>query len=361
MSIVEMRPAGASADSWNKVFDIMNAYALSEALYTATELDIFGILERRGPLLLEEVAGAAEIEINAARVLLLGICATELVTRDPDSKRYQNSAAASEFLVDGVKTNLRPYVRFSATIQRVGMLRLTDSVRGARNEGLELFPGAGGTLYERLRGHEELEDLFQDALSVYSDYLLNECLRVAELYQVRRFLDIGGGNGTTAVRLCKSIPGLNVSVFESPSVCEIGRRNIAAYGLSDRIKYCEGDAFEDPWPAGHDGIFMGHFPEIFTRERVRCLYGRAFETLKPGGMLFLWVAVADDNETGGRQAAKTSMYFLSTASGGGITYPIADHVELLRDVGFSIKNVYRIGGLEHACIVATRFQIPGEP
>lgn len=358
MSIIEMNQLSASTDSWTKVFDVMNGYALSEALYAATELDIFGILERRGPLLLEEIAAAAEIEINAARVLLLGICATELVARDPDNKRYSNSQAASEFLVDGVKTNLRPYVQFSEKIQRVGMLRLADSVRGSRNEGLELFPGAGRTLYERLRSHEELQDLFQSALSVYSDYLLDACLQVPELHIVRRFLDVGGGNGTTAVRLCKSIPGLKVSVLETVSVCEIGRRNIAALGLSDRIKYFEGDAFDDAWPTGHDGIFMGHFPEIFAPEHVRCLYGKAFETLEPGGMLFVWVAVAGDNETGGRQAAKTSMYFLSTASGGGITYPIADHVELLGSVGFDIKNVYRFGELEHACIVATRNCIP---
>lgn len=354
MSIIEMRPAGVNANSWNKVFEIMNAYALSEALYTATDLDIFGILERRGPLLLEEIAEEAEIQINAARVLLLGICATQLVARDPSTKRYRNSEAASDLLVKGVNSDLRAYVQFSAKIQRIGMLRLTESVRGGRNEGLELFSGVGATLYERLRGHEELEDLFQDALSVYSDYLLDECLQVAELYEVRKFLDVGGGNGTTAVRLCKAIPGLEVTVLETPSVCKIGRAKVMASGLSDRIKYYEGDAFEDDWPAGHDGIFMGHFPEIFAPGRVRHLYERAFNTLEPGGMLFLWVSVTDDNETGGRQAAKTSMYFLSTASGGGITYPIADHVEMLRDVGFTVKNVYRIAELEHACIVVRR-------
>jgi hypothetical protein len=361
MSIIEMRPVSTNTNSWNKVFEVMNAYALSEALYTATDLDVFGILERRGPLLLEEIAEAAKIKIHAARVLLLGICATQLVTRDPDTKRYRNSEAASELLVDGAKNNLRSYVQFSAKIQRVGMLRLTDSVREGRNEGLELFPGAGATLYERLRGTGAEQDLYKDALGAYSEYLLDECLQVEELYDVRKFLDVGGGSGTTAIRLCKAIPGLDVTVLDAPSVCEKGREKAAACGLSDRIKFCEGDAFEDAWPTGHDGIFMGHFPEIFAPDRVCRLYQSAFDTLEPGGMLFLWVAVTDDNETGGRQAAKTSMYFLSTASVGGITYPIADHVELLQDVGFAVKNVYRIDELEHACIVARRNQISEEP
>ena len=354
MSIVEMLPEGAKTNSWNKVFEIMSAYALSEALYTATDLDIFGILERKGPLLLDEIAKEAEIPINAARVLLLGICATQLVARNPDTKRYENSQAASELLVEGAKNNLRSYVKFSAKIQRVGMLRLTDSVREGRNEGVDLFSGAGVTLYERLRGNDELEGIFQDALNVYSDYLLDECLRVAEFYDVRKFLDVGGGNGTTAVRLCEAISGLQVTVLETPSVCAIGRDKVAASGLADRIKFFEGDAFEGAWPTGHDGIFMGHFPEIFAPDRVRCLYQKAFETLEPGGMLFLWVAVTDDNETGGRQAAKTSMYFLSTASGEGVTYPIADHVDLLQGVGYIVKKVYSFRELEHACIVAAR-------
>jgi hypothetical protein len=113
------------------------------------------------------------------------------------------------------------------------------------------------------------------------------------------------------------------------------------------------DMFAEAWPPGSDGILLSHVVEIFPPETITTLYRRAYAALSPGGRLFVWAIMADDAETGGLQAAKSSIYFLSTASGEGMAYPAAAHERWLAESGFSRIARYDAAGIDHGAIVAT--------
>ena len=100
--------------------------------------------------------------------------------------------------------------------------------------------------------------------------------------------------------------------------------------------------FADLWPSGCDGILLSHIVEIFAPEKIRFLYGKALEFLVTGGRLFVWTIMANDPETQGLQAAKSSTYFLTTASGEGMAYPAKDHAQWLREAGFRAVKRYSI-------------------
>lgn len=112
--------------------------------------------------------------------------------------------------------------------------------------------------------------------------------------------------------------------------------------------------FEDEWPAGHDGILLSHVVEIFSPEKIIFLYEKARNSLMSHGSLFIWTLMANDLETGGLQAAKSSMYFLSTASGEGMAYPGREHEEWLRSAGFINVKQYRASETDHGAIVAKK-------
>jgi cyclopropane fatty-acyl-phospholipid synthase-like methyltransferase len=169
---------------------------------------------------------------------------------------------------------------------------------------------------------------------------------------VRRLLDVGGGDATTAIRMCDRYPRLEVIVLETPSVCAIGRRNVVERGLTDRISFIEADMFGDEWPSGMDGVLFSHVVEIFCPERVHVLYRKAQSSLSSGGVLFVWTIMANDDETAGLQAAKSSTYFLSTASGEGMAYPAREHVEWLAALGYRDIKRYDHPSIEHGAIVA---------
>ena len=173
-----------------------------------------------------------------------------------------------------------------------------------------------------------------------------------EFADVQHLLDVGGGDATNAVRLCQRHAGLRVTILEIPSVTPIARAAIECHGLDDRIKLWEGDMFTDPWPSGCDGILLSHIVEIFTPEKIRFLYRKALELLVPGGRLFVWTIMANDLETQGVQAAKSSTYFLTTASGEGMAYPAKDHANWLREVGFRAVKRYDSPEIDHGALVA---------
>ena len=111
--------------------------------------------------------------------------------------------------------------------------------------------------------------------------------------------------------------------------------------------------FRDPWPEGFDAILLSHFVELFTPEKIESIYSKAYEALPAGGRLFVWTMMSDDSETGGLQAAKSSIYFLSVASGEGMAYPGGDHERWLHNVGFS--NIKRYDALHgHGGLVAAK-------
>jgi hypothetical protein len=70
--------------------------------------------------------------------------------------------------------------------------------------------------------------------------------------------------------------------------------------------------------------------------------------------MFVWTIMADDSETAGLQAAKSSIYFLCAASGEGMAYPGAEHEQSIREIGFSTVRRYDAAEIDHGALVAIK-------
>jgi cyclopropane fatty-acyl-phospholipid synthase-like methyltransferase len=176
-------------------------------------------------------------------------------------------------------------------------------------------------------------------------------MAVKEFSKVSRLLDVGGGDGTNAIRLCERYPSLKVTLIDLPSVIEKARANIEAHALSDRVT-CEAvDMFADAWPSGCDGVMFSHVLEIFSPEKIRFLYEKARAYLKQG-QLFVWSLMCDADEAGSLQSVKSSLYFVTVASGEGMAYPVRDHVQWLSDAGFHVAAIYDARAIDHCALVA---------
>lgn len=177
-------------------------------------------------------------------------------------------------------------------------------------------------------------------------------MAVKEFGEVTRLLDVGGGDGTNAIRLCERYPSLKVTLIDLPSVIEKARENIRAQGLSDRVT-CEAvDMFTDSWPQGCDGVIFSHVLEIFSPEKIQFLYQKSRAYLRDAGQLFVWSLMCDDDETGGLQSVKSSLYFVTVASGQGMAYPARDHIKWLNDAGFEVTAEYDARTIDHCALVA---------
>ena len=347
--------AGAtlSNDEWTQLCQVMNGYIYSQTLATACELALFTFLSANPGATREALERAMGLTAHGTRVLMLAACAAGLVHRDGETGGYRNSEMAEKALVAGSPHSMLAFVKFNHHIQQRCSSRLTRALQERRNAGLDEFPGPGMTLYERLAGYPQLESLFQEAMGAYTR-LSPKMLELAEFSEVQHLLDVGGGDGSNAFRLCRCFPRLRVTILETPSVSRIAREAIAGSEFIGRIACVEGDMFADPWPLGCDGVLFSHVVEIFSPEKIRFLYGRAFSGLPPEGKMFVWTIMANDSETAGLQAAKSSIYFLCAASGEGMAYPGREHEKVIRETGFRTVRRYSAAETDHGALVAIK-------
>ena len=304
-----------------------------ETLVAAARLDIFTLLARRGAMTRAAMTRELGVEEKPLRILLLGCVSLGLLVKK--GERYSNSRVANLALSRDQARNILPILEWQHLINYRAMFHFADAIKANRNVGLEVFEGSENTLYGRLTHHPELELVFQramESISVQANELLAEYV---DLSSVRLLVDVGGGNGTNIIRLARRYPALKALVFDSPSVCEIARGNIADAGLADRLGASPGDCFADNFPAGVDCVLFCHFFTIWSEERNQALLRKAYEALPSGGAAIVFNMMQDDDESGPLTSAMGSPYFLTLATGEGMLYTWSEYEAWMRAAGFS--------------------------
>lgn len=335
-------------EEWQTLCEMMNGYIKTQVLSTACDLGVFDVIERGATV--ESLAKRLEIDEHGCRVLLLGLKQLKLVSVS-ETGAITNAPLTRRCLLRNAAQSMVPFVHLNDKIQHRACLHFTQALREGRNAGLDEFPGDSATLYGRMATDPALERLFHEGMGAYTR-LSPRMMKVNEFADVSMLLDLGGGDGTNAIRLCERYPSLMVTLVDLPSVIEKARANIEANGLSDRVTCVASDMFSDPWPGGCDGVIFSHVLEIFSPEKIQFLYKKARAYLERSGQLFVWSLMCDDDEAGGLQSVKSSLYFVTVASGEGMAYPVRDHVRWLNDAGFNTVMKYDARAIDHCALVA---------
>ena len=76
---------------------IFGGHIYFQTMYAAVQFDLFTILDTEGPLTLEQIAEKLDIEIQPARILLLGLVSIKLLDKKKDL--YKNSLTATAFFL----------------------------------------------------------------------------------------------------------------------------------------------------------------------------------------------------------------------------------------------------------------------
>ncbi|WP_295438485.1 methyltransferase [uncultured Thiodictyon sp.] len=331
---------------------IAQGHSAFQLLWAGAELKLYDTLcgsPGLSPGAIGEALGLAEYP---CRVLLVGLTALGVVEKRGDA--YFNADLTERLLVSGQPESFTPVLGWQAHIVYPGLQDFLESLRAGTNLGLARFPGEGTTLYQRLVAHPALEQVFQDAMSALSNQANRHLLAGYDFSRFSHLVDAGGGDGTNAIAIARHYPDLKVTIFESPSVCEIAARNVAAAGLADRVFTHPGDFWTDPFPCGIDAILFCHMFTIWSMERNLQLLRICAAAVEPGGSVLLFNMMGDDDRSGPLSTALGSPYFLAIATGEGELHSWSDYEQAMHQAGFA--EVKRVTGLplNHGIIVGTR-------
>ncbi|MES2353890.1 MAG: methyltransferase [Pseudomonadota bacterium] len=331
---------------------IAGGHSAFQLLWAGIELGIFDLLSREPQLTLAQVADQTKLQPYPARVLLIGLTALGLIKKH--DAQYSNASLTEQMLVKGKPGYAAPILGWQAHIVYPGLIDFVESLRQSRNVGLERFPGPGNTLYERLTAHPKVEEIFQTAMSSLSSQANTHLLSAYDFGNLSHIVDAGGGDGTNAMALARKFPKLRVTIFDSPTVCEIARKNIAANGLEERVSVWPGNFLSDPFPPGIDAVIYCHIFTIWSLEHELALLKRTYSALPSGGSVFLFNMMGNDDDSGPLSTALGSPYFLGIATGEGMLHSWNDYETIALKAGFA--NVRRIDNLplNHGLIVGTK-------
>ena len=103
----------------------------------------------------------------------------------------------------------------------------------------------------------------------------------------RRFLDVGGGDGTLAAQVLNDAPDLMVDVYNLPAVAPLVEQTRSRCGHPERLSFVAGDFLTEPLPSGYDALAFVRVLHDWPTAISRRLVEKAYQALPPGGLLLI--------------------------------------------------------------------------
>ncbi len=217
-----------------------------------------------------------------------------------------------------------PFVDYIASLVENYYVNMADVVRG-KTDFTSLIPHPPRTREDSVFYETIHRSNLHFPIKMLRDY--------AQLHEVNRLIDVGGGIGDIASILCERFPELNVTLINLPSAVELVEENVAARGLSERITPTVVDMYREPYPKG-DAVFFGRILYPMNPQFCTMLLQKAHDALEPGGRVLILDMVISD-------PAKPNYdyltHYLCAVGMGFSVLEFKDHAiypELLRSIGF---------------------------
>lgn len=151
----------------------------------------------------------------------------------------------------------------------------------------------------------------------------------------KRMIDLGGGHGLYSIGFCRKHPGLSATVFDWPQAKAIATESIRSNGMIERVKFLEGDLWEDDYGSGYDVALLFQIIHMYSPEKNIQLLTKVKDALTPDGLLVIndQVAVEARSPLAKLIARLQSLELLNSVNGQ--TYPPEEIERWLIEAGFT--------------------------
>jgi 16S rRNA G1207 methylase RsmC len=149
----------------------------------------------------------------------------------------------------------------------------------------------------------------------------------------QRLLDIGGGSGAYSIVAVQKNPQLSAVVFDLPPVVVVTNEFIKQHKVEDRVSTIGGDFTLDAFPDDIDVAIMASNLPQYSRDIIKGVIAKCYDSLLPGGEMHLIGEMLDDDRSGPADAALWGL-LETMANSTGITHTRADCADYFKSAGF---------------------------
>jgi 3-hydroxy-5-methyl-1-naphthoate 3-O-methyltransferase len=307
-----------------RIFQMAFGYSAPLMLEAALQHKVFDVLEL-GPKTAQELATATETSVRGMHILLKGLIALEVVTRDA-AGRYSLTPESSAFLVSGKPSYFGAVLRHTSKQLLPKWLQLTEIVKTGKPARAVNQEAEGSAFFA-----DFVEAIFPNSYPAAS--AVAEHLNVAAVTQPVKVLDLAAGSGVWGIALAQKSPRVHVTAVDWPAVLPVTKKVAARFGVVDRFTFSPGDLTSADFGSGHQIATLGHILHSEGEPRSRSLLKKAFAALAPGGTIVVAEMLPDDDHLGPPHALIFSVNMLVNTDAGD-TYTFGEISAWLKEAGF---------------------------
>ena len=295
----------------------------SRIILTAFELGLFSRLAGRS-LSSEQLAKIIGADARAVDRLLNALCALGLVKKA--GGRFVNAKIARDLLVAGEPQFLAGLAHTANQWQ--SWHTLSEAVR------------RGKAVRERKTGPGEEKRLpgFIAAMHERATPQAPAIVKLMDLSNVQRCLDIGAGSAAYAMALARAKKTIRAVAFDLPEVLPLTRGYVRRAGLLSRFDFIAGDFHRDDWGKGYDLILLSAIVHMNSTQENQRLIAKAAKSLNRGGQLVIQDFIMGPDRTRPAAGAFFALNML-VATAAGDTFTAGEVRGWMRAVG--LKKIVR--------------------
>jgi hypothetical protein len=263
------------------VFQIATGYILSAALYTAARLEIADKLAG-GPRSSDDLAREAGANPDVLyRVLRL---LSSVGIFEERANRQFAHTPASETMRRGAPDSVHDMVAWVSDPFhfRVYAETLHSVITGQP----AVEKATGMSVFEYFAKDRALSEIFNNAMTMFSGYVIPAALDVYDFGDIRTIVDVAGGHGQVMTSILRRYPAMRGILFDLDHVIAGAIPRILDLGLQDRCETMSGDFFKAV-PKGGDAYIMKHIIHDWDDDRSIAILRNIRAAMNPSGRVIL--------------------------------------------------------------------------
>ncbi|XP_056889389.1 probable bifunctional dTTP/UTP pyrophosphatase/methyltransferase protein isoform X2 [Takifugu flavidus] len=286
---------GPQKDDLQRIIELMDGFKASKALFTASRLGVFDLLQSRPELDAAQVAQEIKASVKGTQCLL-DACVSLGLLRSRESscqKRvYMNAALAQGFLLSDAPHSLGGYIQHCDQTVWPLFTHLECAVRDGTHQHEKAFGKKANDLFQdTLYNNQDIKLRFMSAMHSIAKVTGRAVATAFDLSRFKTACDLGGCTGALAHELTKAHPEMRVTVFDLPTVVEMSGR-FSPQHSEDRVSFLAGDFFEDELPKA-DLYILARILHDWPDEKVHVLLRRIADSCTSGSAVLIAETMLD--------------------------------------------------------------------
>lgn len=299
----------------------------SQVLFVAVEMGLFTLLKDRGESC-KEISRKLKINSRATEMLLNALVSLKFLNKV--GSIYKNTTMSSRYLVKG-----GPFYQGDRAHHFHNLWdcwsRLDEAIKTGKP-----------TAYDDAKDEIDENRLreFISAMHNIGSVQVEEICEKLNIKKYNRLLDLGGGQGTYAVRFARENPEMRAVVFDLPDVVKLAGEYIGKSGQKRRVTTQGGDCLKDDFGKElYDIVFVSNLLHIYNPGENIKILKKCWKSIIKKGIVVIQEFALNPSKT---QPLFSTLFSLNMLVGtrNGSSYTGTEMKEWLRKAGF--RNIKKI-------------------